>query len=79
MRGIPSVKTGLKHKSPNAPKRRRGRPQVLVMPEPIPDTLDNILRACLNTPPKKDWNFLKPGSDAYADGRPPARRTARRG
>lgn len=73
------MKPGVQHKSPNAPKRKRGRPQVLVMPEPIPDTPENILRACLRTPPKKDWDYLKPGSDAYADGKPPTRRPSRRG
>ena len=62
---------GIKHMSLNAPKRKWGRPQVLVLPEPIPDTPENILRACLKTPPKKDWDYLKPGLDAYADGTPP--------
>ena len=72
------IKSSVKHKSPAAPKRKRGRPPALVMPEPIPDTPENILRACLKTKPKKDWDYLKPGSDAYATGRPPARRPARR-
>ena len=42
-------------------KRRPGRPTELVMPEPIPDTPENIARALLTTPPKseKDWDYLK--------------------
>ena len=46
--------------------RKRGRPPVYVMPDPIPDTPKNVARAILNTPPKKDgeWDFLKPGSGA---------------
>ena len=46
------MKPSIKHKSPTAPKRKPGRPPALVMPEPIPDTPENILRACLKTPPK---------------------------
>ena len=49
------------------PKNKRGRPQVLVMPEPIPDTPENIARACMQAPPKKNWDFLKPGSGARKD------------
>ncbi len=43
-----------------APKRPRGRPKN-PMPEPIPDTPENIMRALLATPPKKDdeWDYLK--------------------
>ena len=39
------------------PKRRRRR----TMPDPIPDTPENIARAVLNTPPKKKggWRYLK--------------------
>ena len=39
-------------------KRRRKR---LVMPPPIPDTLENVAKAVLSTPPKKrgEWQFLK--------------------
>ena len=31
------------------------------MPEPIPDTLEKVARAVLNTPPKKrdEWKYLK--------------------
>ena len=46
--------------------RKRGRPPVYVMPDPIPDTPKNVAQAILNTPPKKDkdWDFLKPNSGA---------------
>ncbi len=51
------------------PKKKRGRPSVLVMPDPIPDTPENIARACMQAPPKMHWDFLKPDS--------PSRRPAR--
>lgn len=51
------------------PTKKRGRPVELVMPDPIPDTPENIARACMQGPPKKAWDFLKPNS--------PARRPAR--
>ena len=31
---------------------------------PLPDTPENIARACMQGPPKKSWDFLKPGSGA---------------
>ena len=42
-------------------KRQRGRPPVYPMPEPIPDSPENIAKAILSTPPKKDseWEYLK--------------------
>ena len=42
-------------------KPKRGRPLKRVMPEPIPDTPENIMRSILNTPPKKrdEWDYLK--------------------
>ena len=43
------------------PKRKRGRPVKYTMPEPIPDTAENIAKAILATPPKKpqDWKFMR--------------------
>ena len=41
------------------PKRARGRPVEKPMPEPIPDTPENIARAIMAGPPKKDWDYLK--------------------
>ena len=42
-------------------KRGRGRPVEKEMPEPIPDTLENIAKAVLSTPPKSEdeWKYLK--------------------
>lgn len=42
-------------------KRRRGRPVEHPMPEPIPDTPENIMKAFLRTPPTpaKRWKFMK--------------------
>ena len=39
----------------------RGRPVEKPMPEPIPDTPENVARALLSTPPKDegDWDYLK--------------------
>ena len=48
------------------PKRKRGRPSKRAMPDPIPDTPENIMLAILNTPPKSEdeWRYLRDaGSD----------------
>ena len=37
----------------------RGRPVKNTMPEPIPDTPENIARAIMRGPPKKEWDYLK--------------------
>ena len=41
------------------PKRSRGRPVEKHMPEPIPDKPENVVRAIMAGPPKKDWDYLK--------------------
>lgn len=43
-----------------APKPR-GRPAKLKMPDPIPDTPENIMRAVFNTKPKKvsEWKYMR--------------------
>ncbi len=43
------------------PKRPRGRPVEKEWPDPIPDSPENIMRAILATPPKRDdeWDYLK--------------------
>ena len=48
-------------KDSKEPKPKRGRPTKLTLPPPIPDTPENIMKAVLNTPPKKreDWDYLK--------------------
>ena len=51
-------------KSAHARKRSPGRPPLLVIPDPIPDTPEAIARACMQGPPKEDWDYLKPGSGA---------------
>ena len=44
-------------------KRKRknpgGRPTTRVMPDPIPDTLESVARACMQGPSKKEWDYLK--------------------
>ncbi len=37
-------------------KRTRGRPPK-PLPEPIPDTPENIARAIMQGPPKAEWDF----------------------
>ena len=37
----------------------RGRPVKNTMPESIPDTAENIARAIMRGPPKKDWDYMK--------------------
>lgn len=39
-------------------KRKRGRPPN-PMPALIEDTPENIALACMQGPPKKDWEYLK--------------------
>lgn len=45
----------------SATKLQRGRPVEKPMPEPIPDTPENIARALVNSPPKRrdEWAYLK--------------------
>lgn len=40
-------------------KSARGRPVENEMPEPIPDTPENVARAAMQGPPKEDWEYLK--------------------
>ena len=37
----------------------RGRPVKNTMPKPIPDTPENIARAIMRGPPKKNWDYMK--------------------
>ena len=46
-------------KTPKPKPAPRGRPVKLKMPEPIPDTPDNVARAIMRGPPKKEWRYLK--------------------
>lgn len=47
---------------PNENKRPKGRPVEKQLPPPIPDTPENIAFACMQGPPKKEWDFLKKAS-----------------
>ena len=40
-------------------KRNRGRPPVLVWPEPIDASPDEIAEVALRVPHKKEWRFLQ--------------------
>ena len=42
-------------------KQPRGRPVEHKLPDPIPDTPENIMKAFLKTPPRKreDWKFVQ--------------------
>lgn len=44
------------------------------MPERIPDTPEDVARAIMQGPPKRDWDFLKPGGAGYRRGSDPKRR-----
>ncbi len=46
------------------PKRPRGRPVEKAMPEPIPDSPENIARAIMAGPPKAEWDYLKGEGEA---------------
>ena len=41
--------------------KKAGRPPTVTMPEPIPDTLENVMDAVLTTPPKKrdEWKYMQ--------------------
>ncbi len=58
-----------KPKATASQKRGRGRPVELSMPEPIPDTPENIARACMVAPPKRSWDYMR--------GHGPGRRSAK--
>ena len=47
------------------PPRRTGRPVENPMPDPIPDTPENVALALVNTPPKAEgeWDYLKEAKD----------------
>ena len=46
-------------------KRPRGRPVEKPLPEPIDDSPENVLKAILATPPRKDedWRYMREGDD----------------
>ena len=48
-----------KSKTVPAQSQSRGRPVKNQKPESIPDTPENVARACMQGPPKKNWDYLK--------------------
>ena len=48
-------------KSNKPPQRPRGRSRTHSMPDPIPDTPQNVARALMTTPPPKEseWQYLR--------------------
>ncbi len=46
---------------PKSPVRLRGRPPKLKMPDPIPDSWENVMRTMLRAKPKKpdEWRYMK--------------------
>ena len=48
-------------------KRPRGRPVENVLPEPIPDTPENIAKAIMQGPPKKKWRYLEDDEITVSD------------
>ena len=54
-------------------KRPRGRPATRVMPEMIPDSAANVVRALCQGPPKREWDFQQPDGAGYVRERPPGR------
>ena len=44
-----------------APRRSRGRPRTHPMPDPIPDTPQNVAHVLMTTKPKSEseWQYLK--------------------
>lgn len=43
------------------PQRPRGRPRTHALPDPIPDSPQNVARILMTTPPPKEseWQYLK--------------------
>ena len=41
------------------PARSRGRPVEYPLPPPIPATPEELARAVANTPPPKEWEYMK--------------------
>jgi len=44
---------------PASGKAAGGRPVTRHMPEKIPDSMQNIAKAIMQGPPKKDWRYLE--------------------
>ncbi len=73
---MPSKKS---HRPGRPPKPRpRGRPPVRIMPDPIPDTPENVVQALCQGPPAGEWDFMKPGGAGHSSPTPPTRRSPNR-
>ena len=57
-----------------SPTNGRGRPATRVMPELIPDSAANVVKALSQGPPKKTWDFAQPGGAGYVREGGPTRR-----
>lgn len=40
-------------------RKSRGRPVKFPLPDPIPDTPENLARIIANTPPPEEWEYMK--------------------
>ena len=47
------------NKDKSKTKRKRGRPVEHELPEPIPDTVENVLKTVFAGSPKKVWRYLE--------------------
>ena len=56
-------------------KRPVGRPATRIMPDRIPATPEELVRAISQGPPKRDgeWDFQKPDGDGYVQSGDPRR------
>lgn len=52
----------MKTKKKKTARNKGGRP-ARPMPELIPDTPENIAKACMQGPPKKEWDYLSDGKN----------------
>ncbi len=45
-------------------ERKRGRPVEKPEPDPIPNSLENVLRALVTAPPRREdeWGYLRPST-----------------
>ena len=59
VKAVARLRKGRNGNARDKEKRPRGRPVENEMPEPIPDTPENVARACMQGPPKEDWEYLK--------------------
>lgn len=78
------IQEGKPDEESREPQEQEDRPPAKPMPEPIPDTPENIMRAIVNAPPKKDedkspltFERHRPGRAAWTAARPHFKQPAR--